>query len=165
MDFHFVQQRFINELNDRRIAFRERNWFLNLCNCRTWVTPAALSRLFKSECKTKVCKEFYMYNAFEISTLKDLTRSVFSNDKMNLKDTSYAYLLRSKVINMKLESIEKLERTPCKKHAMTSHDWKIFIQEMCWQRRDTARSNCEYIHEYSRHLIQTDIPTSFLLLL
>lgn len=63
-----------------------------------------------------------MYNAFEISTLKDLTRSVFSNDKMNLKDTSYAYLLRSKVINMKLESIEKLERTPCKKHAMTSHD-------------------------------------------
>lgn len=48
-----------------------------------------------------------MYNAFEISTLKDLTRSVFSNDKMNLKDTSYAYLLRSKVINMKLESIEK----------------------------------------------------------
>lgn len=62
-----------------------------------------------------------MYNAFEISTLKDLTR-FFSNDKMNLKDTSYAYLLRSKVINMKLESIEKLERTPCKKHAMTSHD-------------------------------------------
>lgn len=55
--------------------------------------------------------------------------SVFSNDKMNLEDTSYAYLLRSKVINMKLESIEKLERTPCKKHAMTSHDWKIFIQE------------------------------------
>lgn len=62
-----------------------------------------------------------MYNAFEISNLKDLTR-FFSNDKMNLKDTSQAYLLRSKVTNMKLESIEKLERTPCKKNAMTSHD-------------------------------------------
>lgn len=62
-----------------------------------------------------------MYNAFEISNLKDLTR-FFSNDKMNLKDTSQAYLLRSKVTNMKLESIEKLERTPCKKNAMTAHD-------------------------------------------
>lgn len=32
-------------------------------------------------------------------------------------------------------------------------------------KRNTARSNCEYIHEYTRHLIQTYISTFFLLLL
>lgn len=68
-----------------------------------------------------------MYNVFEILILKDLIWLVFLNDKMNLKDILYVYFFWLKVINMKLEFIEKLERILCKKYVMMLYDWKIFI--------------------------------------
>lgn len=92
-----------------------------------WVIFVVLSRFFKFECKIKVCKEFYMYIVFEILILKDLIWLVFLNDKMNLKDILYVYFFWLKVINMKLEFIEKLERILCKKYVMMLYDWKIFI--------------------------------------